>query len=93
MVSSRIVIPKPGETPIHPVRGATKGHQTPKHTVRRKMLSGKLALSALIIVRDVGKVVKAQTLELPTSQVVPFTDCKSLLTASSSVARLLEAER
>jgi len=37
--------------------------------------------------------VKAQTLELLTSQVFPFTDCSSLLTASSSVARLLQDGR
>jgi len=79
MVNSRIVMPKPGETPIHP-EAATKGHQTPKHTVRRKLLQGKLALSTPLNARDVGRVVKAQTLELLTSQVLLFTDCNSLLT-------------
>ncbi len=92
MVDSRAVIACPGETPIHP-EVATKGHQTPKHTVRRKLLQDKLALSTLVNARYVGRGVKAQTLELLTNQVLPFTDCNSLLTASSSVARLLEDER
>lgn len=92
MGNTRVVIIYPGDTPIHP-KLATKGHQTPKHTVRRKLLQGKLALITVVNTRDVGRGVKAQTLELLTSQVLPFTDCSWLLTASSSVARLLEDER